>query len=115
MKRDNRIRSGAGFSVLIIGGLLLFAACAAGPNELTSTDPEAAGFLVGFMAWVDQPDHLCGVLVQRECEHLRGEQQRQLVRLRIHSWRGLRIQRRWWSERCCGRIAAQANQRIDLA
>ena len=47
MKRDNRIRSGAGFSVLIIGGLLLFAACAAGPNELTSTDPEAAGFWLG--------------------------------------------------------------------
>jgi hypothetical protein len=47
MRADHRTRSGATFSVLIIGALLLFGACAAGPNELTSTDPEAAGFWLG--------------------------------------------------------------------
>jgi hypothetical protein len=55
MKRDDRIRSGARYAMLLIGALLLLAACAAGPNELTSTDPEAAGFWLGLWQGLISP------------------------------------------------------------
>jgi len=47
MRRDDRIKSGARYVVLISAPLLLLAACAAGPNELAGTDPDAAGFWLG--------------------------------------------------------------------
>ena len=55
MTRDDRIRSGARYAVLLIGALLLLAACAAGPNELTSTNPEAAGFWLGLWQGLISP------------------------------------------------------------
>src|SRR5215204_366102 len=55
MKRDDRIRSGARYAVLLIGTLLLLAACTAGPNELTTTDPEAAGFWLGLWQGLISP------------------------------------------------------------
>jgi hypothetical protein len=45
MRRHNRIRSGARY--VMISGLLLLSACAAGPNELAGADPDAAGFWLG--------------------------------------------------------------------
>jgi hypothetical protein len=85
------IKSGATCALLLIGTLLLLAACAAGPNELVDTGPDPAGLLVGAVAGIDQPDHLYRVVVHHEGEHLRGAKQRQLVRLRIHAWCGLRV------------------------
>src|SRR5450631_55090 len=42
------------------------------------------GVLAGPVAGADQPDHLPGLVVQQQREHLRGAQQRQLVQLRLH-------------------------------
>jgi hypothetical protein len=55
MKRDDRIRSGVRYAVLLIGALLLFGACAAGPNELTSANPDAAGFWLGLWQGLISP------------------------------------------------------------
>jgi hypothetical protein len=41
------IKSGATWALLLIGTLLLLAACAAGPNELVDTGPDPAGFWLG--------------------------------------------------------------------
>jgi hypothetical protein len=55
MKRDGIHRPGAMHAVPLIGALLLLAACAAGPNELAGTDPEAAGFWLGLWQGLISP------------------------------------------------------------
>ena len=55
MKRDGIHRPGAKCAVPLIGALLLLAACAAGPNELAGTDPEAAGFWLGLWQGLISP------------------------------------------------------------
>jgi hypothetical protein len=55
MGTDESIRSTARYAVAIIGALLLLGACAAGPNELTGTDPGSAGFWLGLWHGVISP------------------------------------------------------------
>ena len=55
MKRDGIHRPGAMHAVPLIGAVLLLAACAAGPNELAGTDPEAAGFWLGLWQGLISP------------------------------------------------------------
>ena len=44
---DAPIRTCARIALLLIGTLLLLAACAAGPNELARSSPDPAGFWLG--------------------------------------------------------------------
>jgi hypothetical protein len=55
MKRDSIHRPGAKYAVPLVGAVLLLAACAAGPNELAGTDPEAAGFWLGLWQGLISP------------------------------------------------------------
>ena len=55
MERDGINRPVARHAVPLIGALLLLAACAAGPNELAGTDPEAAGFWLGLWQGLISP------------------------------------------------------------
>ena len=49
------IKSGATCALLLIGTLLLLAACAAGPNELVDTGPDPAGFWLGLWQGLISP------------------------------------------------------------
>ena len=59
----------------------------------SSKSAATGGLLAGMVAGTDQPDHVRDLAFQRRGKHLRGQQQRQLVRLRFHPRRRHRLLR----------------------
>ena len=83
-------------AVLVVTALIVLSACAAGPNPGVDTGPRPGKLLARPVAGADQPDHLRHLAVHRRREHLRGAEQRQLVRL------GSSSGSRWPSAAPCG-------------